>query len=75
MKGTRHVAILFLALSGVACCPIDQKFVNAVDGYTQTILPEYSAYIQADPNLSDDTKRIRTQSAEKFQQMIDDAKE
>ncbi|OPX20562.1 MAG: hypothetical protein BZ151_03200 [Desulfobacca sp. 4484_104] len=55
-------------------CSVNQDFVRGVDGYTQIILPEYKAYIAKDPQLSPDTKRIRLQSADKFQQLVDDAK-
>ncbi|MDD3581272.1 MAG: hypothetical protein PHW74_09655 [Desulfobacca sp.] len=55
-------------------CSVNQDFVRGVDGYTKVILPEYKNYIEKDPNLSPDTKRIRLQSAAKFQQLVDDAK-
>ncbi|MFP3867729.1 MAG: hypothetical protein ACLFUU_06170 [Desulfobacteraceae bacterium] len=56
-------------------CSVNQDFVRAVDGYTNVILPEYQHYIAKDPQLSPDTKRIRIQAANKFQQLVDDAKE
>ena len=70
--------LLVLALVGlVVCggCTVNQQFVTAVDGYTTVILPEYKKYIDDDPNLSEDTKRIRKQSADKFQELVDEAKE
>lgn len=57
----------------VSCAP-SKQFVDAVDGYTKVILPEYKVYIQEDSTLSDETKRIRTQSADNFQALIDEAK-
>lgn len=59
----------------VSGCSVNQDFVRAVDGYTKVILPEYQDYIKNDPKLSTDTKRIRIQSAEKFQELVDNAKE
>jgi hypothetical protein len=74
MKGL--IVVMVVMMSTVLCgCATDQGFVKAVDGYTKVILPEYKGYIQSDQNLSEDSKRIRLQTADKFQQLVDEAKE
>jgi len=65
------LGFIFMACMG---CSVNKQFVGAVDGYSQVILPEYKSYIQKDSTLSQDTKRIRTQSADKFQALVDHAK-
>jgi hypothetical protein len=74
MKKYLFVLVIFISSMLIGCAS-DQAFVKSVDGYTKTILPEYRAYVKGDPNLSDDSKRIRLQSADKFQQLVDEAKE
>lgn len=65
------VAVTFVVL--FAGCSLNKAFVKSVNDYTQTILPEYKQYIEKDPGLDEDTKRIRLQTAQKFQELIDDA--
>ena len=69
------VILLVFASVLVAGCSVNHEFVKAVDGYTKVILPEYKDYITSDPDLSEDTKRIRIQTADKFQELVDEAKE
>ncbi|MBW1985908.1 MAG: hypothetical protein JRI50_01555 [Deltaproteobacteria bacterium] len=69
--------MVILALWGLVLiggCSVNQDFVRAVDGYTRVILPEYQDYVKQDPQLSPDTKRIRLQTADKFQQLVDEAR-
>lgn len=54
-------------------CTLNQAFVKSVSDYTDTILPEYREYVESDTTLSDDTRRIRKQTADKFQALVDDA--
>jgi len=54
-------------------CSLNSEFVKAVEGYANVVLPEYRTYIEKDTNLDDNTKRIRIQTADKFQELIDDA--
>jgi len=68
------VVLSLWALVLLGGCSVNQDFVRGVDGYTKVILPEYKDYIGKDPKLSPDTKRIRIQTADKFQQLVDDAK-
>jgi len=62
-----------LCLLCLGCSSLDRAFVRSVNGYANVILPEYREYIQKDSSLSDDTRRIRTQTADKFRQLIDEA--
>jgi len=68
------VFLMFLCLC-VSSCALNKDFVVGVDGYTQVILPEYKAYVEKDPALSQESKRIRTQTADRFQKLVDEAKE
>ena len=70
----RVIFLGFILITCMGCCSVNKQFVKAVDGYTQVILPEYKTYIERDSILSMDTKRIRTQSADKFQALLDEAK-
>ena len=64
-------AVLVLGLSGC----INTVFVNAVDRHTSVILPEYRAYVQADPVLGETSKRIRLESADTLEALIREAKQ
>lgn len=64
------IILLVFASTLVGGCSVNQEFVKAVDGYTKVILPEYKDYITNDPELSKNTKRIRMQTADKFQELV-----
>lgn len=53
---------------------LDRTFVQGVESYTNLIIPEYKRYVEQDLKLSPDTKRIRKQSADKLQELINKAK-
>jgi hypothetical protein len=55
-------------------CSFNKQFVKSVDDYTKLILPEYKGYIQKDTSLDTNSKRIRTQTADQFQLLINDTK-
>ena len=59
----------------VGCTSPDQAFVKSVDGFAGVILPAYTGYVQKDQDLDEDTIRIRLNTAEQFQRLIDQAKE
>jgi len=69
----------FLAFISIFCivsfsgCALNQSFVLSVSNYTDTILPEYRKYIEKDTSLTENSKRIRKQTADKFQELVDDA--
>ena len=64
--------VAFTSLLTGGCVGLDarKEFAKCVDGYTRQILPEYKAYIEKDPSLEQDTKRIRTQTADEFDQYV-----
>ena len=75
MKKVLLIAVLIVAVLGMcAGCTANKQFVDGVDGYTKVVLPEYKAYVQADPKLDADSKRIRVQTADKLQALVDEAK-
>jgi len=70
----RKLLVSVAVLGLVAGCSLNVQFVRSVDEYTKVILPEYRTYVQKDTTLDEDTKRIRSQTADRFQLLIDDAK-
>ena len=73
----RHwlACLLLIGLVGGLCgCSLNRDFVKATDDYAQVILPRYVEYVEKDETLDADSKRIRTQTAERFQMLIDEAK-
>lgn len=70
----RKCIFMILLVFVVGGCSVNKEFVKGVDGYTKVILPEYKDYISNDTNLNEDTKRIRLQSADKFQELVNEAK-
>lgn len=47
------------------------KSMKSLSEYSKIILTEYKDYVRADPMLSEDTRRIRVQTADKFQGLLD----
>lgn len=75
MKRFARALLLCSAVIGLASgCSVNQAFVRGVDGYAKTILPEYDAYIDKDPALSPDTKKLRKETAIRFRALIEEAK-
>jgi len=71
----KWLAALVVAASLTAAgCSVNVAFVKAVEGYADAILPEYEAYVNADPRLDPDTRRIRLQTAQRFRLLVDEAK-
>ncbi len=66
------VSLMFFFFVG--CC-YNKAFVAGVDNYADTILPDYRAYVNGDDSISEDSKRIRLQTADMFRALIDDEKE
>ena len=48
-----------------------KTFVQAMDRHTKEILPKYKAYVAAS-SLKDDTKKIRTRTADEWRAFVDD---
>jgi hypothetical protein len=71
----KWLAALTLAAGlGSSGCTVNESFIKAVDGYAASILPEYQDYVERDTRLDPDSKRIRRQTAQKFRELIDEAK-
>jgi len=70
----RKCIFMILLVFLIGGCSVNKEFVKGVDGYTKVILPEYKDYISNDTTLNEDTKRIRLQTAEKFQELVNEAK-
>jgi hypothetical protein len=68
----------FVALAILPGCSLFYGSVNCTfaegnKAYADTVLPEYKAYIDADPNLDAESKSIRKETADKWVKLIDDA--
>ena len=74
MRKCIMVFLLVVVTALAGGCGVNKEFVKAVDGYAKVILPEYKNYVASDPALSEDTKRIRVQTADKFQELVNEAK-
>jgi len=76
-----HRLLALAAFAALAFAPgcslfygsVNQTFAEGNKGYADLVLPEYKAYIDADPNLDDDSKEIRKGTADKWVRLIDDA--
>lgn len=73
------LAVLFVAfiavLSGCALFRSpDQTLVSGVEGYVSVILPEYEKYVDNDPALDADSKKIRKDSSVGLKRLLEEAK-
>ncbi len=69
----KHLVFLALAsfaMTGCAGLNARREFAKGAEVYTLQILPEYKDYIANDLKLEEDTKRIRTQTADEFDRYI-----
>ena len=62
--------VLMVVLCG---CTPQSAFVRAVDNHVNVILPEYRAYVSDDAKLDETSKRIRIESADALEALIDSA--
>jgi PBP1b-binding outer membrane lipoprotein LpoB len=74
MKSFKVCMSLILLAFFFAGCSCNKAFVTGVDDYANTILPDYRAYVQNDESITEDSKRIRIQTADSFRALIDEAK-
>lgn len=74
MRKTIVCLFAALLLFGFVGCSLNKEFVQQVDRNWQLIGPEYTAYVEADPALSEDSKRIRKRTAETFTALIEEAR-
>lgn len=77
MRSVRMMVVALLLLAGTACESAQSVFVDGVKaGYIESgIHKEYKAYIDADPDLSGETKVIRKETADKLKQLIEENEE
>jgi hypothetical protein len=63
------------ALSASACSSARERaFADGVEAYAATILPEYERYVDADPALKPETKRIRKETAAGLRRLVAEEK-
>jgi hypothetical protein len=74
MKRLEVWIVLILIAFFYVGCSCNKPFVAGVDDYATTILPDYRAYVQNDESITEDSKRIRIQTADSFRALIDEAK-
>jgi predicted lipoprotein len=72
---TLALAILTLALIGCACNPAVKAGVANVDATQGIILPQYSAYVEADAKLTPEQKADRAKLVESLKRLMDALKE
>lgn len=71
------VVILVPALVLGGCCSArEAAFADGVDQYANKsgLLAEYDRYVENDPNLSSDTKKIRKGTSEGLRMLIEEEK-
>ena len=65
----KFIIILCVVIITAGCtCPE----VESLNNMKETILPEYEAYVDADPNLSDAGKNIRKLRLKTLRKLIDE---
>lgn len=82
----RLARLFFLTVVIAGLCPAimgcvlfespNKAFVTGVDAGLNSsgLLDEYDKYIDADPKLKDDSKKIRHETATKLRKLVEDAK-
>ena len=79
-RGGCFAVLVVLAALGFSGCALfespNKAFVAGVDAGVNSsgLLDEYDKYIDADPKLKDDSKKIRHQTAASLRKLIEDAK-
>lgn len=69
----RKLTILSISCLLFVNC-VSKVFLQGVDSCTEVIIPEYRAYIKNDVTLDSTTKRIRVQTIDKLEELIEAAK-
>lgn len=72
---TLALALLILVLIGCVCPPAVTQGVSQVDASQGIILPQYAAYVEADPKLSPEQKKDRTELVESLKRLMASLKE
>lgn len=66
--------LVFVLVAVAGCSNLNQQFVSSVDAACGQILPEYMSYVSHDAGLDDQSKAIRTRTAQLLRTLIDEAK-
>lgn len=77
MKKIAFFFVVILVFGLVGCCAgREAAFADGVEQYAvkSGLLAEYDAYIDADPNLKSETKRIRKDTSAGLRRLIDEEK-
>jgi hypothetical protein len=67
----RFILALSATVISSCACP---SFVKGVNAGLSQIGPEYKAYVQADPNLDEDSKKIRLRTLVELMHLLEEAK-
>ena len=70
------VAAVGFAAATTTGCSVHEQFVTAMDeGLNRSgLLDEYDAYVDADPKLKPETKKIRKETSALLRKLVQDAK-
>ena len=69
MRRTISIVIVALVLAAVSC-RVTPAFLDGIEAGWEVIGPEYKAYLEADPTISDETKAIRLDTANGMDRLI-----
>ena len=70
MKGTKgFVCSAFLM---VGCGTLDQQYASAIKQSADLILPDYVQYVESDPNLDDDSKKLRKDNVRELEALLEE---
>lgn len=71
-------ALAAVALAGTACKagPRERAFTEGVEALAvdSGLLKEYEGYVEKDPAIKEETKKLRKETSAKLKQLIDDQK-
>jgi len=65
----KYLLLLIVAVAFTGCC--SKPLAPAAQGIRNSIIPEYQDYVEQDPNLTPDEKRIRLNNAKAFILAVD----
>lgn len=76
MRLAKWALVLVASAVLLSGCGVNEAFVSGVDEYANRsgLLDEYDRYIDADPKLSGDTKKIRKNTSRGLRRLIEEAK-
>jgi hypothetical protein len=66
----RHWPLLVVLAVGSSCIGADPTFVAAARATYDAIAPEYRAYVDADPQLTDEQRAIRRATLDRWNEAI-----